>query len=319
MALKIVFMGSPPFAATSLSALLEAGHEIALVVSQPDKPAGRGKKLVSPAVVEVAREAGLEIIQPRSARKPDERTGAPLAATLGETGADLGVVVAYGKILPLEVLEAFPRGCVNVHASLLPAYRGAAPIQHAIIAGERETGVSIMQLDEGMDTGPVLRTAAIAIADDDTAGTLFDKLAPLGAETLVAALADLEAGALVAAPQDDSRASYAPMLKKSDGYIDWTEPAARVRDRIRGVDPWPTAQAMFGGLRLKLFDAFRAEGTGAPGEVVSVRERGVVVACGEGACGIGEIQAPGKRRIPALAFARGRGLEPGSRLESIGQ
>lgn len=321
--MKIVFMGSPGFAATSLAALIEAGHEIALVVSQPDKPAGRGKKLVSPEVAVLARARGIEVIQPRSARKPIEPDGPDgpggpvLAEILASSGAAAGVVVAYGKILPREVLEAFPHGCFNVHASILPAYRGAAPIQRAIMAGERETGVSIMRLDEGMDTGPVVKTATIDIASDDTAGTLFEKLAPLGAATLVAALGDLEAGTLIETPQDHERATYAPMLEKSDGYIDWTRPAREVRDLIRGVDPWPTAQAMFGQLRLKLFGAYLAEGQGSPGEVLAAGERGVVVACGAGACGISEIQAPGRKRLPALSFARGRDLSVGSRLTSI--
>lgn len=316
--MRLVFMGSPEFAATNLSALIDAGHDVALVVSQPDKRAGRGKKVVSPAVVEGARAAGLEVIQPRSARKPlDDGSERVLADALVETGAEIGVVVAYGKILPRAVLDAFPRGCVNVHASILPAYRGAAPIQHAVINGETETGVSIMRLDEGMDTGPVLRVARLAIEPTDTSGELFARLAPLGAETLVAALADIESGTAVETPQDDALATYAPMLTKADGYIDWTRAARAVRDRIRGVDPWPSAQATFGDLRVKLYGAFLADGAGAPGEVLSVDERGAVIACGSGACGVAQIQAPGKNRLPALAFARGRGLEPGNRLGSI--
>lgn len=312
--MRIVFMGSPPFAATSLAALLDAGHEVALVVSQPDKRAGRGKKLVSPAVVELAVDRGLEVVQPRSARRG-------LAEILRETGAAIGVVVAYGKILPREVLEAFEHGCVNVHASILPAYRGAAPIQHAVINGETETGVSIMRLDEGMDTGPVLKIARAAIGELDTAGAMFGKLAPLGAETLVATLAEIEAGTAVETPQDDERATYAPMLAKSDGYIDWSQPGDAVRNRVRGVDPWPTASATWGDMRIKLWSAYPPNvgevGQGAPGEVLSIDERGAVIACGSGACGVGEIQAPGRKRMDALSFARGRGLEVGARLGQI--
>lgn len=305
--MRVVFMGSPDFAVPSLRALL-AAHEVCLVVTQPDKPAGRGKRLTPPAVKVLAEGAGVPIYQPRSARAPE------VAERLRAEEADIGVVVAYGKILPAAVLEAFPRGCVNVHGSLLPRHRGAAPIQHAVIAGDEVTGVTIMRLDEGMDTGPMLLTREEPIRPEDTAGTLFARLAELGAEALIEALALLERGALTETPQDEARATMAPMLAKEDGRIDWAQPARRVADRIRGVDPWPGATTLHRGERLKLFGARLAGGTGRPGEVLAVDERGLVVACGEGACAIAEVQAPGRRRVAARDFARGRELGAGTLL-----
>jgi len=226
-------MGSPEFALPSLRACI-AHHRVGLVMTQPDKPAGRGHRLTAPPVKRVAEEAGISVVQPRSARS------AEVAEALRATGADLGVVVAYGKILPRAVLDAFPRGCVNVHASLLPAYRGAAPIQWSIIRGERETGVTIMKLDEGMDTGPMLLSRREPIRDDDTAGSLAERLAVIGAEALTEVLVQIESGAQVETPQDEAQASYAPMLTKSHGHVDWTRPASEVRAApIRGRAPRP--------------------------------------------------------------------------------
>jgi methionyl-tRNA formyltransferase len=313
--LRIVFMGSPDFAVPALRAVLEH-HRVELVVTQTDKRAGRGKRVVSPPVKLLAEEAGIPVIQPKSAKKNPE-----LVDRLKASGADIGVVVAYGKILPLEVLEAFPRGCVNVHGSLLPAYRGAAPIQWAIINGETETGITIMRLDEGMDTGPMILKRAIPISADDTAGTLFERLAPLGAEMLLEALAKIEDGTAVFEPQDDNLASKAPMMKKERGRVDWSQPAAMVVNLVRGVDPWPGAFTELAGDPLKLFAAIRAEGegpagkaSGVPGEVIGVDERGLWIACGEGACVVGEVQAAGKKRMTARAFASGRALPPGTVL-----
>lgn len=306
--MRVVFMGSPDFAVSPLQALIES-HEVALVVTQPDKRAGRGKHLSAPPVKVVAEAAGVPVIQPRSARTPE------LVEALRATGAELAVVVAYGKILPRPVLDALPRGCINVHASLLPGYRGAAPIQWAIIRGEVETGVSIMQLDEGMDTGPVLLERRMPIAPDDTAGTLFARLAPLGAEALLEAMDGLAAGTLAAVPQDHAAATHAPMLTKADGAVDWTEDAAAVCNRIRGVDPWPGAfTALHGGEQIKLFLPAVAEGSGRPGEVLAVDERGLVVACGQGAVAVRALQAPGRRRLEARVFASGRAIPPGTVL-----
>lgn len=305
--MRVVFMGSPDFAVPPLEALL-AHHEVALVVTQPDKPAGRGKRMAAPPVKTVAEAAGVPVIQPRSARR------ASVVEALRATGAELAVVVAYGKILPRAVLEAFPRGCINVHASLLPRYRGAAPIQWAVINGDAETGVTIMQLDEGMDTGPMLLKRTIPIAPGDTAGTLFERLAPLGAEALLAALDGLAAGTLVAEAQDPAAATHAPMLTKADGHVDWRQSARAVRDRIRGVDPWPGAVTALGDEPLKLFQPMVIEGQGRPGEVLGVDGRGLLVACGQGAVAVGAVQAPGRRRMEARAFASGRAIPPGTLL-----
>ena len=305
--MRIVFMGSPEFALPSLEAAL-AHHEVVLVVTQPDKPAGRGKALAAPPVKRRAEEAGVPVYQPRSARLPE------VAERLRATGAELAVVVAYGKILPPAVLEAFPRGCLNVHASVLPDYRGAAPIQWSIIRGEEETGVTIMRLDEGMDTGPTLLVRREPIREEDTAGSLSPRLASLGAEALLEALAGVEAGTAVESPQDHARASYAPMLQKEQGRVDWSAPARAVRDHIRGVDPWPGAFTVLGGEPLKLFGAALAPGVGAPGALLAVEEGGVVIACGDGAVRVAEMQAPGRRRMAAAELARGRRLATGAVL-----
>jgi methionyl-tRNA formyltransferase len=312
--MRVVFMGSPDFAVPPLRALLGA-HDVALVVTQPDKPAGRGKRLLPPPVKEVAQAAGVPVLQPLSVRKPE------IAETLRATRAELAVVVAYGKILPRAVLDAFPRGCINVHASLLPAYRGAAPIQWAILRGETETGVTIMQLDEGMDTGPMLRKRSIAIAPDDTAGTLFERLAPLGAELLLETMDDLARGTLVPEAQDHTRATHAPMLDKDHGAVDWTRSAVEVSCHVRGMDPWPGAFTALDETRLKLFRPTVVADTGQPGEageILAVDARGLVVACGQGTVAIAELQAAGGRRMAARAFASGHTLAAGTRLRGPG-
>ena len=305
--LRIAFMGSPQFAVPALQSLID-NHQVSVVITQSDKTAGRGKRLVSPPVKLVADAAGIPVLQPKSAKKPE------FLAELASYPADIGVVVAYGKILPRAVLEAFPHGCINIHGSLLPAYRGAAPIQWALIRGEAETGITIMQLDEGMDTGPMISKRAIPIMADDTAGSLFDKLAPLGAEMLIDALAEIEAGSVTRTAQDEALATYAPMLKKQDGRIDWQRPAADVASLIRGVDPWPGAVTTLAGASLKVFAATLASGEGRPGTILAVDDSGLLVACGQGACLIAEVQAAGKKRMLARAFAAGRALAPGSVL-----
>jgi methionyl-tRNA formyltransferase len=298
-------MGTPEFAAGCLRALaLDGAHEVALVVCQPDKPAGRGSQLTAPPVKLLAQELGLPVIQPKSARTGELRDA------LKATGAELAVVVAYGKILPKDVLEALPRGCINVHASLLPKYRGAAPIQWAVIDGEAETGVSIMQLDEGMDTGPVLLERRLAIDPSWTSGELFERLAPVGAEALLAYLRH----PTPPVAQDDARATHARMLTKADGAIDFTLPAARVASRIRGVDPWPGAQALLRGHNVKLFRARAEAGKGEPGTVLSIDKDGAHVACGEGAVVIAELQMPGKKRMAAQQLVPGRMIAAGDVL-----
>jgi methionyl-tRNA formyltransferase len=306
--LRLVFMGSPEFAVPSLRATI-ARHRVVLVMTQPDKPAGRGHRLTAPPVKRVAEEAGIQVLQPRSARS------AEVAETLRATEADLAVVVAYGKILPRAVLDAFPKGCVNVHASLLPAYRGAAPIQWSIIRGERETGVTIMKLDEGMDTGPMLLTRREPIRDDDTAGSLAQRLSEIGAEALIEALAAIEQGTAIEVPQDNTLASYAPLLSKAHGHVDWSRTAREVSDLVRGADPWPGAATTLRGEPLKLYGATAvdAEGQG-PGAVLAVDDGGAVIACGAGAVRIAQLQLPGGRRMSAVELARGRGLPVGTVL-----
>jgi len=302
--MRVVFMGSPRFAVPALRALIDR-HQVALVVTQPDKPAGRGRELAPPPIKEVALAAGLPVTQPRSARAPE------FLEALRAAAPEICVVVAYGKILPPAVLAVAPRGCLNIHGSLLPRYRGAAPIQWAVLRGEPETGVTIMRLDEGMDTGPTLLSRAVPIDERDTAGSMYDKLAPIGADLLLAALDGLARGALRETPQDHGAASYAPMLRKEQGVVTWARPACEVRDHIRGMDPWPVASTLLEGAPLKLFAPESRAGSGGPGVVLGVDAAGLHVACGEGVCVVGEVQAAGKRRMPAAAFAAGRPMRAG--------
>ena len=301
--LRVVFMGSPEFAVPTLRAVARVA-EIVGVITQPDKPAGRGQTLVAPAVKQAAAELlpGVPVLQPKSARRPE------LAEEIRALAPDVGVVVAYGKILPQSLLDVPRHGCLNVHGSLLPRYRGAAPIQWAVIRGESETGITIMQLDAGMDTGPMLLRRAEPVSDEDTAGTLAARLAPIGAELMVEALAALAEGKLAPVPQDDALATMAPILKKEDGLVDWSQPARAVRDRVRGVDPWPGAYTLLGGQPLKLWGARLADGVGSPGDVLGVSAAGLAVACGEGAITIAEVQAPGRKRMAATAYHAGRSL-----------
>ena len=305
--MRVVFMGSPEFAVPCLRALAGA-HEVTLVVSQPDKPAGRGGQLTAPAVKVAALELGLPVIQPRSARTGELRDA------MRATGAELAVVVAYGKILPKDVLEVLPRGCINVHASILPRYRGAAPVQWSVINNDAETGVAIMQLDEGMDTGPVLLERRVVVDPDETSGELLARLAPIGAAALLEAVDGLANGALVAQPQDHARATHAPMLAKTDGAIDFAQPAAAVAARIRGVDPWPGAQAMLRGQLTKLFRARPVDGAGAPGTVLAIDATGARIATSDGAIVVRELQAAGRKRMTAQQFAAGRGIAVGDVL-----
>ena len=313
MLVRVVFMGSPEFAVPCLRALATT-HEVALVVSQPDKPAGRGGQLSAPAVKTAALELGLPVIQPRSARNGELRDA------MKRTGAELAVVVAYGKILPKDVLEALPRGCINVHGSLLPRYRGAAPVQWAVIDGEVETGVAIMQLDEGMDTGPVYLELRTPIGDDETSGELMVRLAPIGAKALLEGLDQIAHGA-VAVAQDHAKATHAAMLDKSDGAIEFAQPAAKVAARIRGVDPWPGAQAVLKDQIVKLFRARAVEGDAskAPGTVLAIDKEGARVQCAGGAVVIQELQAPGRKRLTAQQVAAGRGIAVGDVLAKPGE
>jgi methionyl-tRNA formyltransferase len=305
--LRVVFMGSPEFAVPCLEALLDSA-EVLAVVTQPDKPAGRGLGLQMPAVKVRALAAGLPVLQPPSVRKP------PFVAELAPLQPDLGVVVAYGKILPPELL-ALPRlGCVNVHASLLPKYRGAAPIQWSVIRGERETGVTLMQMDAGMDTGAMLLQRALPIDDSVTAGELHLSLARLGAELLREGLPGLAAGTLTARPQDAALATMAPMLTKETGRVDFAAGARAVRDLVRGCDPWPTAYTTLEGAPLKLFRGKVVSGQGAPGRVLGADRDGLLVGCGADAVAFAELQLPGKKRLSAQALLAGRPIPTGTQL-----
>jgi methionyl-tRNA formyltransferase len=311
---RVVFMGTPAFAVPSLAAL--AGREtVTLAVTNPDRPSGRGMTISAPPVKEEALRLGIPVFQPEKARAPES------VARLRTEAPDLIVVVAYGRILPPSILEIPRLFCVNVHASLLPKYRGAAPINWAVARGETVTGVTIMKMDAGMDTGPMLLAREIPIADEDTAGTLFPRLAALGAGLLAEGLDRLREGTLTEIPQDDSQATYAPMLKKEHGRIDWTRPAAEVRNLVRGMTPWPSAYASHDGKTLKVLAAGAAEEPGsggpaaaAPGEVLFVGREGIVVACGRGALRIAEVQPEGGRAMAAWDYAQGRRLGKGDRL-----
>jgi methionyl-tRNA formyltransferase len=305
--MRVVFFGSPAFAVPSLRAVA-ARHQVALVVSQPDRPAGRGRELHPPPVKEAALALGLPTLQPSKVRDP------ALATELAALAPDVFVVVAYGRILPPALLAVPTLGPWNVHASLLPALRGAAPIQWAIIRGERRTGVCIMRMEEGLDTGPVAARVDTPIDDQDTAGTLSERLSTLGAELLAETLPRIEAGASVLEPQDHARATLAPLLKKEDGLLDFRLPAAAVSAHARGVDPWPGPAATLEGEPFKLFGPRVLAEQGAPGEVLGPREHGLAVACGEGAVAFAELQLPGRKRLPAAAVLAGRPIPAGSRL-----
>ena len=303
-------MGTPDFAVASLAALADAGHEICAVVTQPDRPSGRGYKLAPPAVKTAALERGLQVFQPETLKNE------ALLPLLEQTRPDAVVVAAYGKLLPQYVLGFPPLGCINVHASLLPKYRGAAPINWAVINGERESGVTIMYMDKGLDTGDMLLAVRTPIADDDTAGTLHDRLAALGADALVHALALLEAGRITPVKQDDSLHTYAPMLSRDDCRLDFRQSAKQVRDRIRGLAPFPGAFMTLDGRQIKVYEAQFAPGVGEPGRVLYAdKERGLVVACADGALRLDTLQPQGKRRMAAKEYLAGHPVLPGAAAE----
>ena len=301
-------MGSPDFALPPLRALHDK-HDVRLVVSKPDKPKGRGKSIAMPVVKEAALEMGLNVSQPQSVKTED------FLNEIKATEADIGIVVAYGKILPRSVLEAFPLGCLNIHGSLLPRHRGAAPIQWSVLLGDDTTGVSIMQLDVGMDTGPVFLKKEIPIGVATTAGQLFDELAPLGASALIEALEGIEDGSLKATPQDENLATHARMLKKSDGEFSFELPGKDVSQKIRGLDPWPGAYLKTEKGALKVFGGVLSEKEGASGTLLEFVDDGIVVACQSKSVFIKELQAPGKKRLPAKVYAQGQRLKCGDALK----
>jgi methionyl-tRNA formyltransferase len=300
--MRVVFMGTPAFAVPSLDALAAAGHELVAVVAQPDRPAGRGQALREPATKAWARARGAPVLQPEKVRD------GKLAAALGALRPDVLCVAAYGRILGKDLLELAPHGAVNVHGSLLPRHRGAAPIQWAIAHGDAETGVSIMQMDEGLDTGDVLLQRALPISPEDTAETLAPRLAALGGEALCEALRLAEAGGLVPVPQDPARATLAPILTKEDGRVDWTAPAPRVAARLRGFQPWPGAWTTLEGRTVKLLAAAPTAAAPPEGGPGSARRGagGLAVACGGGTVLlVTRLQPEGRAAQDALAFLNG--------------
>jgi len=309
-AIRTVFMGTPEFALATLEGLLDFGLNLVGVYTQPDRPSGRGKKLTPPPVKVLAESRGLPVFQPQKLRAPE------VVAELQALAPDLVVVVAYGQILPKSVLDIPRYGCINVHASLLPAYRGAAPINKAIVDGRAETGITTMLMDVGLDTGDMLVKKATSIAPRETAGELHDRLASLGREAMEETLRQLCAGTLRPQKQDDALSCYAPMLKKEDGRIDWGRSAAEIHNQVRGLDPWPGAYTHLDGEVLKVAATTPEAGEGAPGTVIAAGPDGVRVACGSGVLNVGALQLPGKKRLPAAEFLRGRTLLPGTRLES---
>ena len=308
--MKVVFMGTPDFAVPTLNAIVRAGHEILCVVAQPDKPKGRGKKMVSPPTIERARELGLPTKQPRAVRR------GPFVEWMQTCGADVAVVIAYGRILVSDLLEAPRLGCINVHASLLPKYRGAAPIHWAIIKGETTTGVCTMQMDEGMDTGDVLLRREIDIPTEQTTAELWDRLANLGAELLVETLDSLDD--ITATPQAHNNATHAPLIEKSLGHIDWTKSAVQLHNLIRGCVSWPVAQCQFREKTLKIWKARVSEITSveSPGTVVQIKPH-PIVSTGNGCLELLEIQLPGKKRCDASALVNGFQLHIGEILTSL--
>jgi len=311
---RIVFMGTPEFAVPSLQVLLDRGENVVCVVTQPDRPKGRGRRIMSPPVKELALEASIPVLQ------PDIVKGATFLSELRYFAPDIIVLTAYGKILPESIINLPPLGTINVHGSLLPKYRGAAPIQWALINGEKETGVTIMQMDEGVDTGDILLQEKIAIAPDDSAGSLSIKLAELGGKSLGKALDLLRADKLKPTKQDDTKASNAPLLCKEKGLVDWSHTAEHLSCLIRGLDPWPTTYTTLSGKRLRLFSprVIDRDHCGAafvePGTVCRAERNGLLITTGKDCLLVREIQAEGSRRMSVDAFISGNPIPPGTRL-----
>lgn len=305
--MRIVFMGTPDFAVPSLQALIDAGHDVCAVYTQPDKPQGRKQILTAPPVKTLALEHDIPVFQPNTLKNEDEQ------ARLRELAPEVIIVVAYGKLLPKAVLDIPPHGCINVHGSLLPRWRGAAPIQWAVIAGDEMAGVTTMQMAEGLDTGDMLLTYETKVGEKETAGELFDRLAQSGAELLTQTLVKLDE--ITPRPQDDAQSCYAHMLDKQIAVIDWSKSAHEIDCLIRGLNPWPIALTTLSGERLKVFAAEKAAGNGEPGTVLEADpKKGLTVACGEGALKLTEIQLVGGKRMKATDFLRGHAIEVGTKL-----
>jgi methionyl-tRNA formyltransferase len=306
--MKIIFMGTPDFAAASLEALIDSRHEIQAVVTQPDKPKGRKGELTPSPVKVIAKREGIKVYQPLKVR--DEE----FVKTLRAYNPDVMVVVAFGQIIPLSILKMPKYGCVNIHGSLLPKYRGAAPIQWAVLDGEKETGITTILMDEGIDTGDILLKKTIKIEADETSGSLFDKLMALGAKTILETLDELEKGNLTPTKQGESPTAYAKMLTKAMGLIDFTRSAKELDCFVRGMDPWPSAYTLLAGKTLKLWKVRAVEGGGKAGSVIEIGKEGFTIACGEGAIEVLEVQLEGKKRMSAGDFLKGSTLNIGQEL-----
>lgn len=308
--MKIVFMGTPDFSVGALDALVEAGHEIIAVVTQPDKPKGRSGQMQFPPVKECALRHGLTVLQPVKIKTPE------WVDKLRELKADVFVVVAFGQILSKEILDMPKYGCVNIHASLLPKYRGAAPINWAIINGEKETGVTIMQMNEGVDTGDMLSHVVVPIAPKETAESLFDKLAKAGAKLIVETLPKLEAGEIIPVPQDESQSSHVKMMNKSLGKIDWNQDAVVIERLVRGLNSWPSAYTYYQGKSVKLWDCdvVEAAAKAVPGTIIAVAKDSFDVATGNGALRVLELQLEGKKRMDTKSFLLGNQWKTGMQL-----
>jgi methionyl-tRNA formyltransferase len=308
--IRTVFMGTPEFAVPALRTLTDLGMPVVAVFTQPDRPKGRGKVLMPPPVKVAAEELGIPVRQPLKLRDPQA------VAELRQIAPDLIVVAAYGQILPKAVLEIPRFGCINVHASLLPRFRGASPINKAVMEGATETGITTMLMDVGLDTGAILLRRALPIGFEETAGELHDRLAPLGGEVLAETVRLLCRGELRPQAQDDAASSYAPLLKKEDGRIDWQRSAGEIHNLVRGLDPWPGAYTLVGETPLKLFRTLPldGEGDGPPGRIAAVGPEGLRVFCGRGVLLVREVQVPGRKRLPLAEFLHGHSLAVGQCL-----
>ncbi len=306
--LRIVFMGTPGFACPTLERLIERGENIVAVVTQPDRPKGRGQKEEPPPVKALALRHGIPVFQPVKVRTPES------VERIREMNPDLIVVVAFGQILPQSLLDIPPRGCINVHSSLLPRYRGAAPLNWVIINGETETGVTTMLMDAGLDTGDMLLVKRTNIDPDEDASSLHDRMALMGADALAETLELLIAGNLKPVKQDDAKTCYAPLLKKDTGEINWSSSPVEIKNLVRGVTPWPGAYTRLNGLLLKIFLVRIGEGSGVPGTVLKCGKEGIEVACNQGSIMIEELQLEGKKRLSARDFLSGYAIPSGLRL-----
>ncbi len=308
--MNVIFMGTPDFAVGTLNALIDAGHEVVLVVTQPDKPKGRGKNLQYPPVKECALSHGIEVFQPQRVREPEN------VSRLQRYEADIIVVAAFGQILPEEILNMPGYGCINVHASLLPKYRGASPIQWAVINGDSVTGVTIQRMDKGIDTGDIIAKREVPIAPDETGGSLFDKLSEVGAKLCVEAVEMIGQGTAVYTPQNHKEATHTSMISKELGCIDWNQPAKRIECLVRGLNPWPSAYTHFNQKTLKIWKSAALNDSSdlAPGCVAKVTKDEIRVQTGEGMLVLLEVQLEGKKRMTCDAFLRGNPVKEGTML-----